>query len=266
MNTRNLWTRNELQIALNLYHKLSFGQMHARQPVIIEVAEKLGRSPNSLAMKLVNFASLDPVLKLRGIHGLSGASRLDQEIWQEFHASINDQAASSEEALRSLFDVPDDCVMDVLPKSGIKIHKTIGSHKTETTANVKIRRGQEYFREAVLNNFDGRCGVSQLDLRELLIASHILPWAKHPTERLNIANGLCLSRLYDAAFDQGLITFGDTLELMLSSRLHSKLEADAVENFFGRYEGKQLHLPAEAVTPSPEFLAWHRQVLFDKAA
>jgi putative restriction endonuclease len=84
---------------------------------------------------------------------------------------------------------------------------------------VKIRRGQDYFREAVLNNFGGRCGITQLGIRELLIASHILPWGTHASQRLNVRNDLCLSRLHDAAFDQGLITFDDNLPLELSPRL-----------------------------------------------
>ena len=71
------WTREELLVALNLYHKLTFGQMHARQPAIVAMANKLGRGANSLAMKLCNLASLDPALKMRGIRGLSGASALD---------------------------------------------------------------------------------------------------------------------------------------------------------------------------------------------
>ena len=79
------WTRDELLIALNFYHKLTFGQLHARQPVVIALAEKLGRGANSVAMKLCNFASLDPALKLRGIKGLEGASALDRATWEEFH-------------------------------------------------------------------------------------------------------------------------------------------------------------------------------------
>jgi len=35
--------------------------------MIIEVAQKLGRTPSSLAMKLCNFASIDPVQNARGI-------------------------------------------------------------------------------------------------------------------------------------------------------------------------------------------------------
>ena len=40
--------------------------------------------PSSVALKLVNFASLDPSLKARGIKGASNASKLDNEIWSEF--------------------------------------------------------------------------------------------------------------------------------------------------------------------------------------
>ena len=64
------WTREELLVVLNLYEKLRFGQFHSRQPVIIEVAEKMQRTPGSLAMKLSNLASLDPKLQARGIVGL----------------------------------------------------------------------------------------------------------------------------------------------------------------------------------------------------
>ena len=69
------WTRAHLLIALNLYCKLPFGRLHRNNPIIVQVAEKMGRTPNSLAMKLCNFASLDPVQKARGIKGLAGASR-----------------------------------------------------------------------------------------------------------------------------------------------------------------------------------------------
>ena len=59
-----LWTRNELIIAFNLYCKIPFGQIDARNPVIIALAEVLGRTPGSLSWKLANFARLDPAQHL----------------------------------------------------------------------------------------------------------------------------------------------------------------------------------------------------------
>ena len=265
MSQRKNWTRDELLVALNLYHKLTFGQLHARQPVIIALAEKLGRGANSVAMKLCNFASLDPVIVLSGRKGLPGASALDRKVWNEFHADLNEAVPASEGALRALFGADDNSELEVLPKEGVRVRKRPPRGPTETTANVKLRRGQEYFREAVLNNFGGRCGVSELAMRELLVASHILPWGKHVTERLNLRNGLCLSRLHDAAFDRGLITFDDNLRLLLSPRLKAELPQRSVAENFGAYAGQALRFPDDAAPPEIAFLSQHRATIFRKA-
>lgn len=265
MKTGSRWTEYDLLIALNLYHKLTFGQMHARQPLIIEVAEKLGRTPNSLAMKLCNLASLDPALKFRGIKGLQGASELDQEMWTRFHEQISEQAPASEEAFRSLYQLPEDAEITVLPKEGVTARIRSGPPTTDIMASVKMRRGQEFFRESVLNNFNGKCGITALPIRELLVASHILPWASHPAERLNIANGLCLSRVHDAAFDRGLITFSESLKLQLSVQLKAYLGNSAANDMFGRYEGQALQVPDDAILPGGAFLANHRAYIFKKA-
>jgi putative restriction endonuclease len=259
------WTRDELLVALNLYHKLTFGQLHARQPAIILVAERLGRGANSLAMKLCNLASLDPALKLRGIGGLPGASALDREVWNEFHRNLNEAVPTSEDALRHLLGVPPDNELEVLPREGIRVWKRPPTGATETVASVKLRRGQEYFRDAVLNNFGGRCGVTGLGVRELLIASHILPWGTHGAERLNVRNGLCLSRLHDAAFDRGLISFDNSLKLLLSPRLTVELSQRSIKENFGAYAGDPLRLPDDAALPEPAFLAEHRAKIFQKS-
>ena len=69
---------------LHLYARIPFGQQHARNPLVIELAGVLGRTPSSVAMKLNNFTSLDPHEAARGVKGLEGASALDAEVWAEF--------------------------------------------------------------------------------------------------------------------------------------------------------------------------------------
>ena len=256
------WTRDELLVALNLYHKLTFGQMHARQEAVIAVAEKLGRGANSLAMKLCNLASLDPALQLRGIRGLSGASALDREVWNEFHANLPEAAPASEIALRKLFGASESHEVEIIPQEGVVVQKDPPRGPTERVTTLKVRRGQEYFRQAVLNNFSGRCGVTGLAVRELLIASHILPWGKYETERLSVRNGLCLSRLHDAAFDSGLITFDSELRLVMSPRLRAEVKQRTITESFAAYEGKPLQLSADAVLPEEAFLAIHRVNIF----
>jgi hypothetical protein len=204
-------------------------------------------------MKLCNFASLDPALKMRGIKGLSGASALDRSTWAEFHENLSETAPASEQAFQKLFGDG----VEVTPKEGIRPRK-VPSGPTETTACVKVRRGQDYFRDSVLNNFGGRCGITSLAVRELLIASHILPWGKYEAERLNVRNGIALSRLHDAAFDVGLITFDSELRLKLSKGLKSYLPQKTVAECFAAYESEPLQLSKDAVLPDEKFLAVHR--------
>lgn len=237
---------------------LTFGQMHARQPVIVDVARKLGRGANSLAMKLCNFASLDPALKLRGIKGLEGASTLDRSVWQEFHENLGEAVPASEEAFRSIFGAEENAEVDVVPKKGVHLRRVPPTGPTTVSATVKVRRGQEYFRNAVLNNFGGRCGVCALDVRQLLVASHILPWGKHEAQRLEVTNGLCLSRLHDAAFDNWLISFDENHRLLLSPSLKDALPRSIIAANFSEFSGEPLRLPSDAVLPKQEFLAVHR--------
>ena len=262
MSIGKRWTEDDLLVALNLYHKLTFGQFDAKQPTVVAIADKLGRTPGSVAMKLSNFASLDPAMKLRGIAGLRGASRLDRSMWNTFHEDLETFVPESEEAFRRLFAASEHDEVTVIPREGVRVVKKPPQGPTEVTANTKLRRGQDYFRNAVLNNFQSRCGITGIGIGELLIASHILPWKTHPEERLNVRNGICLSRLHDAAFDKGLITFDDDLRLILSKTIKGILENDAASHNFGEYEGHSLALPADAALPNAIFLNHHRKHIF----
>jgi len=261
---RKRWTRDELLVALNLYHKLTFGQLHSRQPAIAALAKRMGRGANSVAMKLNNLASLDPSLKLRGIRGLQGASSLDRELWHEFHQHMEELAPASEDALRNLFGAAETDEVEVLPHQGIIVKRQEPAGPTEVVTSVKVRRGQSYFRQAVLNNFGGRCGVTGLHIRDLLVASHILPWRTHADHRLNPRNGICLSRLHDAAFDVGLITFDDDLRLRLSAELRAALPQQTVRDNFANFEGVALSIPTDALAPEISFLQVHRKEYFRK--
>lgn len=205
-------------------------QFDQRQAVIIDLAGRIGRTPSAVAMKLSNLASLDPALQLRGIKGLEGASQLDREVWKEFHEHPAELVPLSQERFDALFTTSESETTEVIPGTGIRKITRPPTGETEITRPTKQRRGQDYFRNIVLNNYDNRCAITGLPIRELLIASHILPWSGHETERLNVRNGIALNRLHDAAFDQGLIAFDDDLCLMLSSHLKSRLSHESVKS------------------------------------
>jgi putative restriction endonuclease len=254
------WTREHFLIALNLYYKLPFGKLHKGNPIIVEAARKMGRTPNSLAMKLCNFASLDSVQQARGVRGLPGATKQDREMWNEFQSHLSILAPESEQMVHDLFTHDESKEIDLLSRDIIRIVTPTGP--TEIEATVKVRRGQQFFRQTVLNAYDVRCCISGINVPRLLVASHIKPWGKFPAERLNPTNGLCLSSLHDAAFDAGLITLDERLNVVLSKRLKSFFPQPALEQSFIPFEGQSISLPQKLAEPDADFLSYHRSTVF----
>lgn len=269
MNIRKTWTRDELIIAMNLYCKLPFGQLDHRTPIIIEVAEKLERTPSSVAMKLSNFASLDPVHQARGIRGLSGASKADRKIWEEFTANWEELGTESEERFQELVGFEFSDINQRLIRQRSKTSKPTPIkyppdriiEATEAQVLTKVRIGQNFFRQMILSSYGNRCCITGNPIPELLIASHIIPWREQSEHRLNPRNGLCLARTHDVAFDQGLITFDASQKLVLSRYLQEFLPEETLERNFVAYVGNQLRLP-EKFRPEPDFLRFHQEEIF----
>ena len=253
-----VWTREHLLIALNLYCKLPFGKLHKGNPIIIETASRMGRTANSLAMKLCNFASLDPVLKDRGIKGLPAVSKQDREVWVEFHEKIGTVGEESEQLLHDLFTKDQSKELDFLGRDRVRLEsaRKIPIGPTEAKASIKVRRGQQFFRQSVLNAYGIRCCISGINVRQLLIASHIKPWRDFPEQRLDPRNGLCLSALHDAAFDAGLITLDSKLRVVLSDELKRFFPQQALEQNFTSFEGKTIRLPEKLAEPDLDFLTY----------
>ena len=99
--------------------------------------------------------------------------------------------------------------------------KTAGLPKaTEAERLVILRIGQDVFRDALMEYWEGRCPLTGITDTALLRASHIVPWADCSDEqRLDVHNGLLLSALWDAAFDRGLISFADDGTVLVSPQL-----------------------------------------------
>jgi hypothetical protein len=102
---------------------------------------------------------------------------------------------------------------------------------TEAERLVIQRIGQNLFRDALMDYWGGRCPLTGISEPALLRASHIVPWSDCTDERrLDVHNGLLLSALWDAAFDQGLVSFADDGTARASSSLSaSAREALAIE-------------------------------------
>jgi len=83
-----------------------------------------------------------------------------------------------------------------------------------------------------------------------------------PQQKLNPENGICLSALYDKAFDQGLITISpDDYSVVLSAALREYESQDYFDKHFRSICGKTITMPIEH-QPNRDFLAYHRDKIF----
>ena len=142
-------------------------------------------------------------------------------------------------------------------------HFDITKEGEDVISKAKIRKGQDYFRRMVLANYNGKCGLTGIDIPELLVASHIKPWADDEKNRLNPENGICLSSLYDKAFDKGLMSFRNDLTALFSEKLEANVGKDYYIKYFEPIKNKKLVTPNK-YHPNPEFLEWHRDCIFNK--
>lgn len=248
---RRSWTREELILTFNLYCKLPFGKLHRRTPEIIYLAEQIDRTVNAVALKLVNFASLDPELKKRGIKGMSSHSKQDKLIFEEFSTNWEKLVLESELLLEKLHHqkLEEIDVKQIIEKTG-----------EEKLRLVKQRVNQSFFRKTVLVNYDEKCALCSLNHISLLVASHIIPWSQNREHRLNPQNGLCLCAIHDKAFDTGLISFDENLAILFSNEIEQIKEKTFID-YFGQFEGQKLNIPKKFY-PSLEFLAFHRENIF----
>jgi predicted restriction endonuclease len=91
---------------------------------------------------------------------------------------------------------------------------------TEAERWVIQRIGQDVFRSALMDYWNGRCPLTGITDPALLRASHIVPWSDcNDEQRLDVHNGLLLSALWDAAFDQGLVSFADDGTALIGAKL-----------------------------------------------
>lgn len=258
MAREDLWTRDEMILVLNLYLKLPFGKMDSRNPDVIHLAKIIGRTSNAVALRLVNYAAYDPILQQRGITGMSHGGKKCGEYWNEF---IHDRERLIFESERILAQLEGTTIEKKYEQEIQDIPQGIvGETKLR---EVKTRVNQNVFRQIVLANYDGKCALTGIDLSELLVASHIIPWAENEQERLNPENGICLSSLYDKAFDKGLISFTNDQRVIFSTRLKENVGKDYFIKYFEPVEDAKLITPRKYHI-NPQFLEWHRDCIFNK--
>ncbi len=248
-----LWNREELILAFDLYCRIPFRRTKANNPEVIALADLLKRSPASVARKLGNFGSFDPELKKRQVTGLAHTSKLDGEVWDEFNSNWN-QLVLEAERLRAV----------LRGTQGSETHGDVdlvrpgGASERDTVRKARIH--QAFFRQAILSSYENACCVTRLAVRECLVASHIVPWSISEEHRTDPRNGLCLSATFDRLFDRGLVTVDEGLKVIVSERLR-KTDDTTIADMISKYHGVPILRPRRFM-PLETYLEWHRRNAF----
>uniref|UniRef100_UPI00402766F4 HNH endonuclease n=1 Tax=Prevotella sp. TaxID=59823 RepID=UPI00402766F4 len=257
MAKKRLWSREEFIVVLNLYYKLPFGKLNHTTKEVKELAALIGRTDNSVAMRLSNFAACDPYILSSGRHGLEAGRQQCLPYWKEFNENREALLFESERILAQL----ENSTIDEKFKAELNgLSNLQGEDKVRA---IKTRVNQSVFRTIILSNYSCKCALTGIDIPELLVASHIKPWAMDEKERSNPENGICLSSLYDSAFDKGLIGFDQEYKVVLSPHILEQESKGYFEKHFGSVNHLQLAIPEE-YKPNKSFLEWHMDTIFQR--
>lgn len=239
MAQRRNWSDAEVQEALALYLRTAFGRLHSRNPEIVALAARLGRTPAAVALKLTNLAALDDSLPQKG---MANASATDRRVWAGY---LSDPSAVLRAFAAQIVAAP----TPGLSEAGAAFAPRDAG---EREAIGLQRIGQDFFRRMILTSYGRRCALTGLDDPRLLTASHIVPWREDARHRLDPANGLCLNALHDRAFDRHLITFDPDWRMAIRADV-----PDAARRQLLRGVDGPLRMP-ERFRPAPALMARHR--------
>ncbi|MFA7368262.1 MAG: HNH endonuclease [Kiritimatiellales bacterium] len=177
-------------------------------------------------------------------------NRYEERLWKIY----NEPKTSSAELSARLAHQKIDSIKELVSDRNIDFSTKEGK---ETLREVKARVNQSFFRKMILATYETRCCVTGMNFKEVLRASHIVAWSADEENRLNPANGLCLSATYDAAFDRHLISFDEDYRMIFSPQLKEYHSNEAFKTQFLAFEGRRISLP-ERFCPEQTFLEKHR--------
>lgn len=156
--------------------------------------------------------------------------RNELEIFDADFYEAPDTNGDTRVAIKFFFKIKGQATPILIPSSEISkqtqdkngLYSIILPNITERSGIVTSRVGQGAYRKRIVHHWNYQCAVTGFDKLEVLIASHILPWAEADNhQRLDVHNGLLLSPTYDALFDRHLISFETNGKIILSDTIET---------------------------------------------
>ena len=173
---------------------------------------------------------------------------------------------------RHVVDIDYDCddILDIKRMLNVKevdkeiINQILREVWCRTSAHTKFRR-------ELLKKWNDRCALTGISNPDLLVASHIKPWAKSQEnkeerwEQTCVDNGLILASPIDRLFDQGFLSFDDNGAVLIHDDWSGHFLTNNELLVFGlqRDEKRRLRDVAKNLNPRlKDFLAYHRREVF----
>jgi len=157
----------------------------------------------------------------------------------------------------------------------VKEFEPIDQSKPETNSDVsgevdrlsvvESRPYQYNLKRKLIEIYHGKCAICDLDIPELLRASHIIPHSENKETAKRLDNAILLCSLHDSLFDGGLITIthnNGTYGIEISSKLRES-RSNAAKELFENLAKAKFHEPIRN-PPSRESLRYHNNKIFKK--
>jgi len=135
------------------------------------------------------------------------------------------------------------------------VPESITDARRRTLRNIVQRRGQQSFRQALIDAYDGHCAITGCDVVDVLEGAHIHPYRGEETN--HPSNGLLLRTDVHTLFDLGLLTIRpEDLRVVLAPRLRRERSA------YADLQGVSLRTPDKVdLGPSANALRWHNGIV-----
>jgi len=143
-------------------------------------------------------------------------------IGRDIDSELNEANGMYAEALKMIKDYV--YVEKTVEKNILTNKFNLDNTKTEISVQTKVRINQSTLRKFVLDNYRHSCAICDIDKEDLLICSHIKPWAIDQENRLNPKNAICFCVLHDRLFDRGYFSLDENYKVVLSKKADDKIK------------------------------------------
>ena len=114
------------------------------------------------------------------------------------------------------------------------------------------RRGQERVRRLTLYNYETQCAFCDITDEQFLVASHVSRWGDDPEARGILSNVICMCRIHDALFENGLFSLADDYSVIRRGNIEGEIILRVLD-LSSSFRHPVAH------PPLPRYLMKHRQ-------